>query len=611
MKFRHLDIPRQWTETFTKYPHGLTIFEALVDWTSQVDKMVDNINDWNDYLDDFVNNFEFELQEEVQSTITKWQNEGLLDAIIESALDTELDNVKAQLVETMKDLEEHSVNVRNFRHLIPGVYTLSSLDEGDWTLAIQTAIDYVLENKISKLFFPTGNYNISSPLECYKNGRYIEVEGAGKRDSVITAITEMPYMIKTWEEGIYFSINMSSLGFKMGNKADVGIDAFKSVYSTFDNIAIFGHKENAVLIRLTSWCNKLLNSILHGGYEYGGITPATGLLVESNQATNNLIIEGNLFEALDTSIKVTTYVNDIHIHKNTFDYVGRILLAPRGIKHGSFKYNYCEKCGGSRNAQYTKNPHIYTEGSYERILYSPIVLTEYITMDINYPVNFTIEGNQFANCYKERLVAISCAYDFKFIDNDFLGRELTHTYNNLIYVFGKGVYKGSMYIDQTGTSSKIDNLVEYDNNYAGYYRNNGSITINEPLKNTGITSKPRITPKIGGVEINGDDIIVNQSNNLEIRYNLSSYDKKHPHRVIVNAEGNLIYSLYGDNNDLIYNATLTINQSSNIGVIHQPTETSNKQYTTYLIRLKANDDTKINSVFLEVANAKNKFIQLV
>ena len=99
MKFNKLDVPYQWKDEFTKYPHGYTIFEALCSWTKQVDKMVDNINDWNDYLDKFVENFEFELQEEVKSTITRWQNEGLLDDIIASALTTEIDDVKAQLAE--------------------------------------------------------------------------------------------------------------------------------------------------------------------------------------------------------------------------------------------------------------------------------------------------------------------------------------------------------------------------------------------------------------------------------------------------------------------------------------------------------------------------------
>lgn len=101
MKFNYMDVPYQWKDEFTKYPHGYTIFEALCNWTKQVDNMVDNQNNWIDYLDNFVENFEFELQEEVQSTITRWQNEGLLDGIIESALNTELDDVKMQLAQTM------------------------------------------------------------------------------------------------------------------------------------------------------------------------------------------------------------------------------------------------------------------------------------------------------------------------------------------------------------------------------------------------------------------------------------------------------------------------------------------------------------------------------
>ena len=97
MKFNYIDIPHQWKDEFTKYPHGYTIFEALCKWTKQVDDMVDNQNNWIDYLDNFVENFEFELQEEVQSTIERWQSEGLLDDIIGSVLTTELDDVKTQL----------------------------------------------------------------------------------------------------------------------------------------------------------------------------------------------------------------------------------------------------------------------------------------------------------------------------------------------------------------------------------------------------------------------------------------------------------------------------------------------------------------------------------
>jgi len=111
-KFNKLDVPHQWRDEFTKYPHGYTIFEALCKWVKQVDNMVDNINNWNDYLDNFVENFEFELQEEVQSTIERWQSEGLLDGIIESALNTEIDNVNTQMAENKQkaDIKISKVN---------------------------------------------------------------------------------------------------------------------------------------------------------------------------------------------------------------------------------------------------------------------------------------------------------------------------------------------------------------------------------------------------------------------------------------------------------------------------------------------------------------------
>lgn len=43
-KFPHLDVPYQWEEYWTKYPHGYTIFEALCNWVTQVDLMVDEFN---------------------------------------------------------------------------------------------------------------------------------------------------------------------------------------------------------------------------------------------------------------------------------------------------------------------------------------------------------------------------------------------------------------------------------------------------------------------------------------------------------------------------------------------------------------------------------------
>ena len=94
MKFNKLDVPYQWKEYFTKYPHGYTIFEALCNWTKQVDEMVDNVNDWNNYLDIFVKTFDKNLQGKVIETLGEWQESGLLDVVIDEALQTEMDTLE-------------------------------------------------------------------------------------------------------------------------------------------------------------------------------------------------------------------------------------------------------------------------------------------------------------------------------------------------------------------------------------------------------------------------------------------------------------------------------------------------------------------------------------
>lgn len=169
MKFNKLDVPYQWKDEFTKYPHGYTIFEALCSWTKQVDKMVDNINDWNDYLDNFVENFEFELQEEVKSTITRWQNEGLLDDIIASALNTELDNVKADLAEKVNK-GELVINVKDYGALGDNIK--------DDTGPIQWAIDYAYSMDGGTVYIPAGIYKINGTIHVKENVKLLFSENA-------------------------------------------------------------------------------------------------------------------------------------------------------------------------------------------------------------------------------------------------------------------------------------------------------------------------------------------------------------------------------------------------------------------------------------------------
>lgn len=116
MQFNKLNVPEHWERYWTKYPQGMTILESLYEWVSQVDAMVDNVNDWNNYLDEFVKTFDSELQQTVSKTLLEWEASGFLSEIIDSTLfkftnklDTKRD--KSTLI-TRSDMNVSTDNVK-------------------------------------------------------------------------------------------------------------------------------------------------------------------------------------------------------------------------------------------------------------------------------------------------------------------------------------------------------------------------------------------------------------------------------------------------------------------------------------------------------------------
>lgn len=105
-KFNHLNIPDKWQQYWSRYPQGYTIMEALIDWVSQVDDMVDNQNiltdnvaQFRNEIDAFINQFDDSLQTTVTDTLTDWQDSGFLDEIINQALETKYDSLSSQLTQ--------------------------------------------------------------------------------------------------------------------------------------------------------------------------------------------------------------------------------------------------------------------------------------------------------------------------------------------------------------------------------------------------------------------------------------------------------------------------------------------------------------------------------
>ena len=114
MKFNHLNVPDHWEHYWTRYPEGYTILEALIQWVSQVDSMIDqqnkltdNVAQFRNEIDNFIGNFDGRLQDEVTKTLEEWQQSGFLEVVVSEALDTkyhEMDNrLTTQLAQTTFD----------------------------------------------------------------------------------------------------------------------------------------------------------------------------------------------------------------------------------------------------------------------------------------------------------------------------------------------------------------------------------------------------------------------------------------------------------------------------------------------------------------------------
>ena len=112
MRFNKLDVPYQWREEFTKYPHGYSVFEAMSKWVKQVNDMITNINQWNEYLGGFTSTFGevppqmVELQREMEALLSRVDSDltsitdlvtGLADTLMSHLNDyaTEIGDVEA------------------------------------------------------------------------------------------------------------------------------------------------------------------------------------------------------------------------------------------------------------------------------------------------------------------------------------------------------------------------------------------------------------------------------------------------------------------------------------------------------------------------------------
>ena len=98
----------------------------------------------------------------------------------------EIESINSQLEHNTNLM--HKVSVKNFGAKGDGI--------NDDTLAIQNAIDYAYDNNINHVYFPSGTYNISSPLFLYT---YVVLSGEDQSSTTIKKTTNNKSNVIGWE----------------------------------------------------------------------------------------------------------------------------------------------------------------------------------------------------------------------------------------------------------------------------------------------------------------------------------------------------------------------------------------------------------------------------
>ena len=128
-RFNKLDVPYQWKDEFTKYPHGYSIFQALSKWVDQVNRMITTINEWNEYLEGFTSTFG-----EVPQQMAELRQEmtGLLESI-NSDLTTITDEVNGLADTLLLHLNDYASQI-DFK--LTNLIENGSFEQGvtGWTL---------------------------------------------------------------------------------------------------------------------------------------------------------------------------------------------------------------------------------------------------------------------------------------------------------------------------------------------------------------------------------------------------------------------------------------------------------------------------------------------
>lgn len=246
-------VPPQWKEYWTAYPHGYTILEALVDWLSEFNEIVDNINDLNKYMDDFINQWQGEMREEVTQLLTDWKNQGVLEDILLAIYGQEVDKIKI-------DLTDRGVNLRSLGAKLDGV-------TDDYEV-IMDALD-----RFNHVYIPIGTTLATSKTIVLKTGQSIIGGYYSGHPSLVTSKiryigerNDRIAVIQLGENGVGDEPTKATSGVKLknividgGNKAGFGVyGSYLTNETEIDGVVVMNTNEYGFYLN-KGWYAKFTN----------------------------------------------------------------------------------------------------------------------------------------------------------------------------------------------------------------------------------------------------------------------------------------------------------------------------------------------------------------
>lgn len=177
--FKHLHVPDQWEQYWSKYPNGFTVLEALISWTSQVNDMIDSQNhvsdqmtalnidfdalekelrmSWNGYKEHSVKTYD-DFKAEIYTIVNNWIatiEPTIQDETVKSLRGWLADGTLTDIIN--KDVFDMKANQENLN--ARGVNVLELSAKGDGVTNDTTIIQDILDNN-RVVFFPSADYLI-------------------------------------------------------------------------------------------------------------------------------------------------------------------------------------------------------------------------------------------------------------------------------------------------------------------------------------------------------------------------------------------------------------------------------------------------------------------